>query len=49
MMLETQDSKSISTKLARIAEIAGRMPGVGLKTLAHHIDIDFRAVTQIDG
>ena len=40
-MLETQDSKSISTKLARIAEIAGQMPGVGLKTLAHHIDIDW--------
>lgn len=40
-MLETQDSTSISTKLARIAEIARQMPGVGLKTLAHHIDIDW--------
>ncbi len=40
-MLETQDSKSISTKLARIAEIAKRMPEVALKTLAHHIDIDW--------
>jgi retron-type reverse transcriptase len=40
-MAGTQDSTTISTKLARIAEIARRMPGVGLKTLAHHIDIDW--------
>ena len=36
-MVETQSSVSISTKLARIAEIAKRKPGVALETLAHHI------------
>jgi len=40
-MAGTQNPTTISTKLARIAEIAKRMPGVGLKTLAHHIDIDW--------
>jgi RNA-directed DNA polymerase len=30
---------TVSTKLARIAELAKRMPGVSLQTLAHHIDI----------
>jgi RNA-directed DNA polymerase len=40
-MSEAQDSASISTKLARIAELAGRMPGEGLMTLAHHVDLDW--------
>jgi RNA-directed DNA polymerase len=40
-MSEAQDFTSISTKLARIAELAKRKPGVGLLTLAHHIDIDW--------
>jgi group II intron reverse transcriptase/maturase len=38
-MSEAQDSTDISTRLARIAEIAERKPGEGLETLAHHIDI----------
>jgi RNA-directed DNA polymerase len=40
-MAETQSSKTISTKLGRIAEIAKRMPGVALTSLSHHIDIDW--------
>jgi group II intron reverse transcriptase/maturase len=40
-MSEAQDSTGISTRLARIAEIAERKPGVGLETLAHHIDIEW--------
>jgi retron-type reverse transcriptase len=38
-MTETSGSKDISTKLERIAELAKRMPGVSLQTLAHHIDV----------
>jgi RNA-directed DNA polymerase len=37
----TQDLKTVSTKLERIAELAKRRPGVGLQTLAHHIDLDW--------
>lgn len=37
--METQDSKEVSTKQQRIAELAGRHAGVALKTLAHHMDI----------
>ena len=40
-MAETQGSKTISTKLERIAEIAKRMPGVALTSLSHHIDMDW--------
>jgi group II intron reverse transcriptase/maturase len=40
-MAETQSSKTISTKLGRIAEIAKRMPGVALTSLSHHIDMDW--------
>ena len=34
---------SVSTKLQRIAELARRMPGRALTTLAHHIDREFLA------
>jgi len=32
---------SISTKLRRIAELAGRAPDMVITSLAHHIDVDF--------
>lgn len=38
-MAETLDSVTISTRLERIAKLAREMPGVALKTLAHHIDV----------
>lgn len=38
---ETPNSKNVSTKQNQIAELARKMPGVGLRTLAHHIDIDW--------
>ena len=38
-MKETSSSKSISTKLERIAKMAKSMPGVPLSTLAYHMDI----------
>jgi RNA-directed DNA polymerase len=34
-------SESVSTKLARIAELARRMPQTALTSLSHHIDIDW--------
>jgi group II intron reverse transcriptase/maturase len=37
--VETQDSKEVSTKQQRIAELARRHGGAALKTLAHHVDI----------
>jgi group II intron reverse transcriptase/maturase len=40
-MMETQDSPNISTKQERIAELAKRKPGEALRTLAHHIDIEW--------
>ena len=40
-MMETQDSTNISTKQERIAELAKRRPGEALRTLAHHIDIEW--------
>lgn len=40
-MTETPSSLDISTKLERIAELARRMPGVSLQTLAHHIDVNW--------
>ena len=50
---ETSSSKSVSTKLNRIAELARKMPGVELRTLAHHIDMDWLreayAQTRKDG
>ena len=38
-MRETSSSKTISTKLKRIAKLAKEMPRAALTTLAHHIDI----------
>lgn len=38
---ESSSSETVSTKLARIAELARRMPDAVLTTLAHHIDIGF--------
>ncbi|MFC1642950.1 reverse transcriptase domain-containing protein, partial [Myxococcota bacterium] len=40
-MTETPDSKDISTKLERIAKLAKQMRGVPLRTLAHHLDINW--------
>jgi RNA-directed DNA polymerase len=40
-MAETQGSKTVSTKLKRIAEIAKRMPGVALTSLSHHMDMEW--------
>ena len=40
-MPETPSSPCISTKLARIAELAKRAPGMAFTTLAHHIDVDW--------
>jgi group II intron reverse transcriptase/maturase len=40
-MAESSSSKTVSTKLERIAKLAKQMPGVPLSTLAHHIDIDW--------
>jgi len=33
--------ESISTKLRRVAELAGRTPKMVLRSLAHHIDVEF--------
>jgi RNA-directed DNA polymerase len=52
-MKETLSSQLVSTKLERIAELAKRMPGTKLTTLAHHIDMDWLRVafehTRKDG
>ena len=40
-MPETPSSSCISTKLARIAELAKRAPDMAFTTLAHHIDVDW--------
>src|SRR5260370_24049719 len=40
-MMETQGSRTISTKLERIAKLAREAPGMALTTLAHHIDVDW--------
>jgi group II intron reverse transcriptase/maturase len=40
-MAEPQASVDVSTKLERIATLARNKPGVALRTLAHHIDIDW--------
>lgn len=37
----TPSLESVSTKQRRIAELAKRMPGASLTTLAHHIDIEW--------
>ena len=40
-MTETSGSQDISTKLQRIAKLAKEIRGATLKTLAHHIDVDW--------
>lgn len=40
-MAETPSSKTVSTKLDRIAKLAREMPGVALTSLSHHIDMDW--------
>ena len=40
-MPETPSSPCISTKLARIAELAKRAPEMAFTTLAHYIDLDW--------
>jgi group II intron reverse transcriptase/maturase len=40
-MAGTPTLEPVSTKLERIAELAKQMPGVALRTLAHHIDIEW--------
>src|SRR5258708_40157132 len=50
---EASPSKNVSTRLNRIAELARKMPGAELRTLAHHIDMDMLLVayarTRKDG
>jgi RNA-directed DNA polymerase len=52
-MKRTQDLDNVSTKLTRIAELARKAPHVALRTLAHHIDVEFLRVayqqTRKDG
>jgi RNA-directed DNA polymerase len=40
-MMGTPTPTNISTKRERIAKLAKQMPGVALRTLAHHIDIEW--------
>lgn len=40
-MAGTSTPESVSTKLERIAKLAKQMPGAALRTLAHHIDIEW--------
>lgn len=40
-MSGTQNPKTVSTKVEQIAKLAKQMPGVALKTLAHHIDVEW--------
>ena len=40
-MTETSNSQDISTKLERIAKLAREIRGATLKTLAHHIDVNW--------
>ena len=37
----TSTPETVSTKQRRIAELAKQMPGAALRTLAHHIDIEW--------
>jgi RNA-directed DNA polymerase len=41
MMGETSSSQTVSTKLERIAKLAKQAPTMVLKTLAHHIDVEW--------
>jgi RNA-directed DNA polymerase len=40
-MKRTQTLDNISTKLQRIAELARKAPQLAIRTLAHHIDVEF--------
>ncbi len=40
-MGETSGSQTVSTKLERVANLAKQAPSMVLKTLAHHIDVDW--------
>jgi len=40
-MGETSSSRTVSTKLERIATLARQAPGMAFTTLAHHIDVDW--------
>lgn len=40
-MAGTSTPENVSTKLERIAKLARQMPGAPLRTLAHHIDIEW--------
>jgi group II intron reverse transcriptase/maturase len=40
-MTETSNSQDVSTKLERIAKLAREIRGATLKTLAHHIDVNW--------
>ena len=40
-MAGTSTPETVSTKLERIAKLAKQMPGAALRTLAHHIDIEW--------
>src|SRR5215468_2477182 len=52
-MQRTQTLDNVSTKLQRIAELARMAPQMALRTLAHHIDVEFLRVayqqTRKDG
>jgi hypothetical protein len=43
-MKRTQTLDNISTKLQRIAELARKAPQMAIRTLAHHIDVEFLRV-----
>jgi RNA-directed DNA polymerase len=40
-MKRTQTLDNVSTKLQRIAELARKAPQMAIRTLAHHIDVEF--------
>jgi RNA-directed DNA polymerase len=52
-MKRTQTLDNVSTKLQRIAELARKAPTMAIRTLAHHIDVEFLRVayqqTRKDG
>ena len=52
-MQRTQTLDNVSTKLQRIAELARKAPKIAIRTLAHHIDVEFLRVayqqTRKDG
>jgi len=40
-MKRTQTLDNVSTKLQRIAQLARKAPQMAMRTLAHHIDVEF--------